>query len=142
MKALIFGASGQDGHYLAGLCRASAIEPIGVSRSGTGVRANVAETAAVRDLVHHFQPAYVFHLAAESTLRHEALFENHATISLSRPVPCGHGKIPWRYAETRVPARKSVPTARTSRRARRGLGNRISVAGGSTGSLKARARRG
>jgi GDPmannose 4,6-dehydratase len=81
MKALIFGASGQDGHYLSELCRAEGIEPIGVSRSGAPVRGDVARRDEVLTLVRAHRPAYVFQLAASSTTRHEALFENHETIS-------------------------------------------------------------
>ena len=81
MKALIFGASGQDGHYLAELCRAEGIEPVGISRAGAPVRGDVARRDEVRALVRDHRPAYVFQLAASSTTRHEALFENHETIS-------------------------------------------------------------
>jgi GDPmannose 4,6-dehydratase len=81
MKALIFGASGQDGHYLSELCRAEGIEPIGVSRSGAPVRGDVARRDEVLTLVRAHRPAYVFQLAASSTTRHDALFENHETIS-------------------------------------------------------------
>lgn len=81
MKALIFGASGQDGHYLAELCRAEGIDPVGVSRVGAPIRGDVARREDVRALVREHRPDYVFQLAASSTTRHEALFENHETIS-------------------------------------------------------------
>ncbi|HEX9242994.1 MAG TPA: GDP-mannose 4,6-dehydratase [Anaeromyxobacter sp.] len=81
MKALIFGASGQDGHYLGALCRAEGIEPVGISRVSAPVRGDVAHRAEVEELVRAHRPAYVFQLAASSTTRHEALFENHETIS-------------------------------------------------------------
>ena len=81
MKALIFGASGQDGQHLAGVCRARGIVPIAVSRSGSGTQGDVAELDQVRSLVRQHAPEYIFHLAATSTTRHEALFENHGTIS-------------------------------------------------------------
>lgn len=81
LKALIFGASGQDGHYLSELCRTEGIEPVGVSRAGAPVRGDVARLDDVRALVRAHRPAYVFQLAAASTTRHEALFENHETIS-------------------------------------------------------------
>lgn len=80
MKALIFGASGQDGHYLAEVCRARGVEPVGVSRTGP-LRADVAVFEQVRDLYELHRPEYVFQLAASSTTRHDALFENHRTIS-------------------------------------------------------------
>lgn len=49
MKALIFGANGQDGYYLAELCRQKSIEPIGVSRSGnlligSGIPYSISQT--------------------------------------------------------------------------------------------------
>lgn len=81
MTALIFGASGQDGHYLAEVCRASGVTPVGVSRSGSAVRGDVASFEQVRALVQEHRPAFIFHLAARSTTRHDALFENHETIS-------------------------------------------------------------
>ena len=81
MQALIFGANGQDGHYLGELCRSQGITPIGVSRSGDGVRGDVGRYDDVRALVGKYAPAFIFHLAANSSTRHAALFENHGTIS-------------------------------------------------------------
>ncbi len=81
MHALIFGANGQDGRYLSELCRSQSITPVGLSRSGPGPCADVANFNQVQDLVRQYQPKYIFHLAAASTTRHEALFENHQTIS-------------------------------------------------------------
>jgi GDPmannose 4,6-dehydratase len=81
MNALIFGASGQTGHYLAGVCAAAGVTPIGASRTGAPIRADVGDFDRVRDLLRVHDPGYVFHLAAASTTRHEALFENHRTIA-------------------------------------------------------------
>lgn len=81
MKALIFGANGQDGHYISELCKAKGIEPIGISRSGNWVRGDVSDYQTVEQLVRDYAPVYIFHVAANSTTRHETLFENHATIS-------------------------------------------------------------
>jgi GDPmannose 4,6-dehydratase len=81
MKALIFGANGQDGFYLQELCRLKGIEPIGVARSGNGLLGNVAHYEQVEQLIKQHLPTYIFHLAANSTTRHDALFENHETIS-------------------------------------------------------------
>jgi GDPmannose 4,6-dehydratase len=81
MKALIFGASGQDGHYLAEVCHANGVAPVGVSRAGAPVRGDVGSFEQVRALVQEHRPAFVFQLAARSTTRHDALFENHETIS-------------------------------------------------------------
>ncbi len=81
MKAIIFGASGQDGHYLFELCKRKGLEPVGVSRSGNYVRGDVSSYKQVEQLIKHHLPAYIFHVAANSTTRHSALFENHETIS-------------------------------------------------------------
>ena len=81
MKALIFGANGQDGYYLQELCKLKSIDPIGISRSGTGTLGNVADYRQVEQLIKQYLPTYIFHLAANSTTRHDALFENHETIS-------------------------------------------------------------
>ncbi|MDP9175053.1 MAG: GDP-mannose 4,6-dehydratase [Planctomycetota bacterium] len=81
MKAIIFGANGQDGHYLVRLFLERGIEPIGVSRSGDFVRGDVADFALVEKLVREHSPAYVLQMAAASTTSHDALFENHAAIA-------------------------------------------------------------
>ena len=81
MNAIIFGANGQTGHYLGELCRTSGLVPIGVSRTGAPVRADVSRFDEVVALFREHSPSHVFHLAAASTTRHDALFENHATIS-------------------------------------------------------------
>jgi GDPmannose 4,6-dehydratase len=81
MKALIFGANGQDGYYLSQQCREIGIEPIGISRSGNWYHGDVSNYQQVKQLIQYYTPNYVFHLAANSTTRHETLFENHQTIS-------------------------------------------------------------
>lgn len=81
MKALIFGVNGQDGYYLQELCKLKGIDPIGISRSSKGHPGNVGNYKLVEQLIRQHSPKYVFHLAANSTTRHDALFENHATIS-------------------------------------------------------------
>lgn len=82
MKALIIGASGQDGHYLSQLCQARGIEPICISRSaGPWLQGDITDLAQVETWVQQYQPTYAFHLAAQSTTRHNALFDNHATIA-------------------------------------------------------------
>ncbi len=80
MKILIFGANSQDGHYLAAVCRQRGAEVLGVSRSGDWLHGDVASFDFVDSLVRDHMPDLVIHLAAFSTTRHEALFENHATI--------------------------------------------------------------
>lgn len=80
--AIIFGSNGQDGLFLADVCRKRQIAVIGVSRSGNPeVAGDVADFSFVDTLIRERAPDYVFHLAARSTTRHEALFENHATVS-------------------------------------------------------------
>ncbi len=81
MTALIFGANGQDGHYLTQLCRSRGMDVVPVSRTGTDVRADVASYDAVESLVKQHQPGMIFHLAANSTTAHSAALENHATIA-------------------------------------------------------------
>jgi GDPmannose 4,6-dehydratase len=81
MNSLIFGAGGQDGYYLSALCETKGIEPIGISRSGNWVRGDVSRQEQVEHLIKKYLPSYVFHLAANSTTQHHALFENHETIS-------------------------------------------------------------
>ena len=77
MKAVIFGANGQDGFYLTELLRGQNVEVIGLSRQN----GNVADWNFVENLIETVEPDYVFHFAANSTTRHEALFDNHAAIS-------------------------------------------------------------
>ncbi|MDP3047042.1 MAG: GDP-mannose 4,6-dehydratase [Chloroflexota bacterium] len=81
MKAIIFGAAGQDGFYLRRACLAEGIEPVGVDRVGGDVSLDVSHFAGVRDLIRESQPDLIFHLAARSTTSHEALFDNHAAIA-------------------------------------------------------------
>lgn len=81
MKALIFGANGQDGFYLTESFRADGIEPVGVDRAGAMIHADVADFASVERLLREHEPSYIVHLAALSSTRHDALFANHAAIS-------------------------------------------------------------
>jgi len=81
MNALIFGANGQDGYYINELCKAKGINPIGISRSGNCIHGDISDYQTVEQLVKKYMPSYIFHVAANSTTRHDVLFENHATIS-------------------------------------------------------------
>ena len=81
MTAIIFGANGQDGFYLTNLLQEAGYTVIGVSRSGKNLATNIASYEEVAALIKNTLPHYIFHLAANSTTRHDALFENHATIS-------------------------------------------------------------
>jgi GDPmannose 4,6-dehydratase len=80
MEALIFGANGQDGHYLSRLCQRRGFGVAAVSRGNAPIVGDVADGPFVTDLVRTRKPALIFHLAARSTTRHDAAVENHATI--------------------------------------------------------------
>jgi GDPmannose 4,6-dehydratase len=80
-SVIIFGAEGQDGQYLAQFYRERSAQVVCVSRAGGGIRGSVADADLVERLVKAQRPGAIFHLAANSTTRHDALFENHATIS-------------------------------------------------------------
>lgn len=80
MKALIFGANGQDGYYLSQSCGKRHIQVIGVSRSGPWLHGDVASAEFVEDLIRSQRPTIIFHLAAASTTNHNVIYENHATI--------------------------------------------------------------
>ncbi len=86
MNALIFGANGQDGFYLTELLTANKILVTGVSRNlslseNDIIKGDVADLVFVERIIKKLQPEYIFHLAANSTTHHSALFENHLTIS-------------------------------------------------------------
>lgn len=81
MTTIIFGAGGQDGYYLTRLLQQLGHKIIGVSRSGDFLDTNISDYKQVSDLVKKFTPDYIFHLAANSTTSHDALFENHETIA-------------------------------------------------------------
>ncbi|MBU7008558.1 GDP-mannose 4,6-dehydratase [Phosphitispora fastidiosa] len=81
MTALIFGAGGQDGFYLNRLCVEKGYRPVGISRSGDWLKGDVSNYSQVKDLIKSFRPKYIFHLAACSSTKHDALFDNHAAIS-------------------------------------------------------------
>ena len=81
MKAVVFGSNGQDGGYLVELLREKGVETVGISRSGAWRQADVSRLADVEAVVRDVRPDFIFHLAANSTTRHDALFENHEAIS-------------------------------------------------------------
>ena len=79
--ALLFGANGQDGHYLTQYLETMNIQVVGVSRSGDFLRTQLSAFEEVSALIKQIQPDYIIHLAANSTTRHDAMMENHETIS-------------------------------------------------------------
>jgi GDPmannose 4,6-dehydratase len=82
MKALIFGISGQDGFYLTRLLALHTVDFVGVSRSsGNWLQGDVSDFSFVSSVIQSLKPALIFHLAADSTTKHESLFANHEAIS-------------------------------------------------------------
>lgn len=81
MKAIIFGSNGQDGHYLRALLQSKNIDVIGISRRSADIIGDVGDKDFVFGLIQSSKPEYVFHLAADSTTNHEAIFRNHHAIS-------------------------------------------------------------
>ncbi len=81
MTAIIFGANGQDGFYLNELLEKEGIAVKKVSRSGNNIIGDVSDYSFVESIIKTTQPDYIFHLAANSTTRHDVLFENHQSIS-------------------------------------------------------------
>ena len=81
MKAIIFGANGQDGYYLTQLLTGCNVTVLGVSQRRPFVQVDLVKSVEVNEVVKDFLPDYIFHLAADSTTRHEALLHNHNTIS-------------------------------------------------------------
>jgi GDPmannose 4,6-dehydratase len=81
MTAIIFGASGQDGHYLSRLLDQMNIQWIGISRSEGYLNIDISNFEEVSRLVRRYEPHYIFHFAANSTTNHSAWKENHDTIS-------------------------------------------------------------
>ena len=82
MTSIIFGASGQDGYYLKKLLLENGCKVIGIGRKEDYIHADITDYLSVSNLIKGNQPDFIFHLAANSTTRHDALFENHATISI------------------------------------------------------------
>lgn len=81
MKCIIFGVSGQDGYYLKKLLEINGFGVIGISRSaGEWIKGEIGDFNFVSNLIKLHQPSFVFHLAANSTTKHDVLFENHTAI--------------------------------------------------------------
>lgn len=80
---VIFGAAGQDGHYLAELHRSRGDRVLCFSVPAvSGIpELDVADRSAVEALVRAERPAVIYQLAALSSTRHDALWANHGAIS-------------------------------------------------------------
>lgn len=81
MNAIIFGANGQDGIFLSQLLKERNISVVCVSRSKADLVGDVADYDFVLYAIKKYKPNYIFHFAANSTINHNALFENHEAIS-------------------------------------------------------------
>jgi GDPmannose 4,6-dehydratase len=79
---LTFGCSGQDAFYLANLLTRHNMQQVGISRSiGEWIQGDIADFHFVSGIIKQYQPAYIFHFAANSTTAHSSIYENHAAIS-------------------------------------------------------------
>lgn len=79
--AIIFGANGQDGFYLNLLLTNKGYEVVKVSRNNSDINTDVSEYNSVNSIIKQYQPDFIFHFAANSSTRHDTLFENHHSIS-------------------------------------------------------------
>lgn len=80
-SAVIFGAGGQDGHYLRELLSAQGLACHCFTRSATGEeRGDISDFAFVETQIRRLNPDFAFHLAAVSRTAHDALFQNVAAI--------------------------------------------------------------
>jgi GDPmannose 4,6-dehydratase len=80
-SAIIFGSNGQDGYYLTKQLITLGIKVIGISRSSGDIIGNVGNYNFVSGLIKNEIPDYIFHFAANSTTKHDVLFDNNESIS-------------------------------------------------------------
>ena len=80
-SAIIFGSNGQDGIYLTKLLNSLEIRVIGVSRRSGELQGSVGNYIFVSSLIEKEKPDFVFHFAANSSTKHEVLFDNNDSIS-------------------------------------------------------------
>ena len=62
LRAIIFGANGQDGYYLTEMLHEKKIETVTISRNSGDFVGNVSNYSFVENQIKYFQPAYIFHL--------------------------------------------------------------------------------
>lgn len=79
--AIIFGSNGQDGYYLTKKLISLGLKVICVSRSSGDIIGNVGNYDFVSGLIKNEIPDYIFHFAANSSTKHDVLFENNESIS-------------------------------------------------------------
>lgn len=78
---IIFGSNGQDGFYLNKLLTKLPYNVINISRTNATICGSVADYKFVEKHIKEYTPKFIFHFAANSTTKHEAIFENHQSIS-------------------------------------------------------------
>ena len=80
-RVVIFGAGGQDGHYLEKLLKPRTKNLFLYDWGHTQYPSlDVGDYKVVSKLIDQLKPSVVFHLAARSTTRHDAILENHNAI--------------------------------------------------------------
>ena len=79
-KAVIFGHTGQDGHYLTELLKKENIDVYGISRSFMDYKCDITNFNSVQSMLEDINPDYIFNFAAISTTSHNVLFENNTII--------------------------------------------------------------
>jgi GDPmannose 4,6-dehydratase len=81
-RAIIFGAGGQDGHFIREylLSLGYQIFPFIYQGSKNSPAVDVADFNNVSRVIKEIKPNFVFHLAARSSTRHEFILENHRAI--------------------------------------------------------------
>lgn len=80
-NAIIFGANGQDGYYLRQKLEAGKVKVTAVSRSqGDWIKGDAGDKEFVSSLIRTEKPTMIFHLAANSSVSHELLWEHQHTI--------------------------------------------------------------
>ncbi|OJY99818.1 MAG: epimerase [Sphingobacteriales bacterium 40-81] len=80
-RAIIFGSNGQDGYYLNQLLNKEGVEVVNISRKNSEITGTVSDYNFVQTVIKENPVDYIFHFAAQSSTRHDFLFENHETIS-------------------------------------------------------------
>lgn len=81
MKAIIFGAGGQDGIFLKKIFHQNNVDVTSLSRSVNGVIADISNFTNVCSIIKSEKPDFIIHLAANSSVTHEVIFDNHLAIS-------------------------------------------------------------
>jgi GDPmannose 4,6-dehydratase len=78
-KAIIFGASGQDGFYLKEHLLLSGYQVFSFSRTSIP-SVDIGRADEVRQLLNEIKPELIFHLAAKSSVSHDHILENQNSI--------------------------------------------------------------